>query len=130
MIIKKTKKSSVVASTKKIMAAERDLEDDFNDEDIDLEDEEADGIMDAIDSVADDVEDIQDSIDDMDEDDVEIAINNNITDHYIAECDKCGGIFISAVVESNQEIDFVSGICPLCNKETDQHLKWIIKAKE
>ena len=130
MIIKKTKKSSVVASTKKIMAAERDPEDDFNNEDIDLEDEEADGIMDAIDSVADDVEDIQDSIDDMDEDDVEIAINNNIADHYIAECDKCGGVFISAVVESNQEIDFVSGICPLCNKETDQHLKWIIKAKE
>ena len=104
----------------KVTAAE---EDDFLDE----YDEDADGIMDAVDDVADSVEDIKDTIDDVDEDDVDIALNNNISNHYIAECERCQGIFISAVVESDQEIDHVSGICPLCQKETDQYLKWIVR---
>lgn len=128
MLIKKNKKieantSKSVMRRKKIMAAVGD--DDF-DMDID-EMEDTDGIMDAIDDVADDVEDIQDAVDDIKDDQVEIAINNNIADHYIAECDSCNGIFISAVVESDQDIDHVSGVCPLCGKETDQYLKWIIK---
>lgn len=118
-------KKSVVASKKYIKAAgEEDFEDAFDDE------EDADGIMDAIDDVADNVEDLQDVIDDVEEDEVEIAINNNIADHFIAECDKCNGIFISAVVDSDQVIDHVSGVCPLCGKETEQYLKWIIKSVE
>ena len=103
----------------RITAAEDDFVDEF--------DEDADGILDAVDDVADSVEDIKDTIDDVDEDDVDIALNNNIVNHYIAECERCQGIFISAVVESDQQIDHVSGICPLCQKETDQYLKWIVR---
>ena len=86
-----------------------------------------DTISDTLDDVADTVEDMQDSIEDVEEDDVSIEIDNNIANHYIAECDRCNGIFISAVIESDQEIDHVSGICPLCGKDSDQHLKWIIR---
>lgn len=91
------------------------------------EDDETDGILDAIDDVADNIEDIQDTVDDVKEDDIDIQLNNNIADHYLAECDKCGGVFISAVVESDQDIDHVSGVCPICGNETDQYLKWIIR---
>lgn len=126
MIVKKIKANSSnnVDSVKKIYikAARDDFDDDIDDE------EDADGIMNAIDDVADNVEDLQDVIDDVDEDNVEIAINNNIADHYIAECDACNGIFISAVVESDQNIDHVSGTCPLCGKDSDQYLKWVIKS--
>lgn len=126
MVVRHIKKD-VIASSKKntedkkryIRAAEEDFGEDL---------EDSDGILDAIDDVADNVEDIQDAIDDVDEDEVDIAMNNNIADHYIAECDRCHGIFISAVVESDQEIDTVSGICPLCGKESEQSLKWIIKS--
>ena len=132
MIVKKKAKKMVVSS-KSIKAANRKYikaageEDDFMDE---FDDEEADGLMDAMDTIADNVEDLQDSIDDVKENQVEIAMNNNIADHYIAECDACNGIFISAVVESDQEIDHVSGTCPLCGKDTDQYLKWVIKSIE
>lgn len=117
--MKITKRS--IAASQYIRAAEED-EEDFAGMDYD-----ADGVMDALDNVADDVEDIQDSIDDMEDDSVDIALNNNIANHYIAECDKCQGVFISAVIESDQQIDHVSGICPMCGKETDQYLKWVIR---
>lgn len=127
MVVKRNKKKiSIKASdvanrrTKYIRAAEDDF-DDFDDVD------DGDTLLDALDDVADNVEDLQDAVDDMAEDKVEIAVNNNIADHFIAECDACNGIFISAVVDSDQQIDHVSGICPLCGKETDQLLKWIIR---
>ena len=84
-------------------------------------------ISDTIDDLADDVEDIQDNIEDVQEDDTDIELDNNIANHYIAECDSCHGIFISALAESDQEVEKISGTCPLCDKETDQYLKWIIK---
>ena len=118
----KITKRSVTAATQYVRAAEED-EEDF----LDIDTEDADGVMNAIDNVADDVEEIQDSLDEVDEDSVDIALNNNISNHYIAECDKCQGIFISAVIQSAQDIDHVSGICPLCGKESDQYLKWVIK---
>lgn len=121
LTIKSSTTSPVTASTKYIKAADEDFE---MNEDID----DADGIMDAIDDVADNVEELQDAVDDVKEDEVEIAMNNNITDHFIAECERCNGIFISAVVDSDQVIDHVTGICPLCGRETEQYLKWIIKA--
>lgn len=130
MIVKK-KRKKIIASEKAINSANsRYIKAAEDDEDFmdDFDEGEADGIMDAMDSIADNVEDLQDSIDDVEEDDVEIAINNNIADHYIAECDQCNGIFISAVVESDQVIDHVSGTCPLCGKDTDQYLKWVIKS--
>lgn len=84
-------------------------------------------ITDTIDDLADDVDDIQDSMDEVQEDDVDIELDNNIANHFVAECDSCHGIFISALVESDQEVEKISGTCPLCDKETDQYLKWIIK---
>lgn len=132
MILRKKKvvkaSKSDLRSSRYIKAADEDTDDDFDggfDDDLD---EDADGIMDAIDDVADNVEDLQDSVDDMKEDEVEIAINNNIADHYIAECERCNGIFISAVIDSDMDIDHVTGVCPLCGRETDQYLKWIIKS--
>ena len=84
-------------------------------------------MQESLDDIADTVEDIQDSVDDIQEDDVEIDIDNNIANHYIAECDTCKGVFISALVESDQEVEKISGVCPLCHKDTDQYLKWIAK---
>ena len=63
----------------------------------------------------------------IEEDDVAIDIDNNIVNHLIAECENCKGIFISAMIASDQDIESINGICPLCNKDTTQTLKWIIK---
>lgn len=84
-------------------------------------------LSDSIDDLTDSVEDMQDMVEDVAEDEPSIDIENNIEDHYIAECESCGGIFISAILESEQEIDHVTGVCPLCDKETNQYLRWVIK---
>lgn len=84
-------------------------------------------LSDSIDDLTDSVEDMQDMVEDVAEDEPSIDIENNIEDHYIAECESCGGIFISAILESDQEIDHVTGVCPLCDKETNQYLRWVIK---
>lgn len=123
-IVKRPSNNTVMASRRYVKAAgEEDEFDEFNMDDAD----DADGLMDAIDDVADNVEDIQDTIDDIEEDQVDIAVNNNIADHFIAECERCNGIFISAVVDSDQHIDHVTGTCPLCGRDTDQYLKWVIR---
>ena len=129
MIVKKinVKKKSITASNKRYVKAGPDSFDNDIVDDIDDVEEDDAALSDAVDDVADTVEDLQDSIEDVKDDDVAISVNNNIGGHYIAECDQCNGIFISAVVESDQEIESVSGICPLCGKETEQYLKWIIK---
>lgn len=56
-----------------------------------------------------------------------IDIENNITNHLIAECQNCHGIFISAMIASDQAVESINGVCPLCNKDTEQSLLWIIK---
>lgn len=56
-----------------------------------------------------------------------IEVDNNITNHLIAECQNCHGIFISAMLASDQSIESINGVCPLCNKETEQFLNWIVK---
>lgn len=56
-----------------------------------------------------------------------IEIDNNITNHLIAECQNCHGIFISAMIASDQPVESINGVCPLCNKDTEQSLLWIIK---
>lgn len=86
-----------------------------------------DAIGDQLDELQDSVDDMQDAVDDIQEDSPAIDIDNNITDHLIAECENCKGIFISAMIASEQEVDSINGVCPLCNKETTQSLKWIIK---
>lgn len=109
-------KASTRYSKRRITAADEDILDD------------PEGFEDTLDDLADSVEEVQDQVDDIVEDDVTIDINNNIDGHYIAECETCNGIFISAVIESDQEIDHITGICPLCQKETNQYLKWVIKS--
>lgn len=73
-------------------------------------------------------EDIDINYDEDVEEGVTIDTDNNIAEHYIAECNRCQGIFISAVLQSDQAVEFISGICPLCEKESDQYLKWVIKS--
>ena len=116
----------------RIVAADEDFMDlDAGvDEDVDriVEDDEA--FDDTLDDIADSVEDMQDTLDEVQEDDIDIEVDNNVEGHLIAECDKCHGIFISAMIESEQEVEKISGICPLCDKESDQYFKWVIHAIE
>lgn len=93
-----------------------------------FEEGEFDGLDNTLDDIADGLDEIQDAMEDIDEDDVSIDMNNNISNHYIAECERCHGIFISAVTESDQEVTSITGICPLCEEDTEQELKWIIKS--
>lgn len=84
--------------------------------------------FDAPDLDASDAEDIHEDMgEDGQQDNTAIDIDNNITNHLIAECENCHGIFISAMLASDQVIDSINGVCPLCNKDTEQALKWIIK---
>ena len=92
-----------------------------------FEDDSENNFDDQLDDMADNIEDMQDTLDEVTEDDPSIQVDNNITDHYIAECEKCHGVFISAVTESDQEVQSVTGICPLCGKESEQLLKWIVR---
>ena len=105
-----------------IMAADEDLPGVIN------EDDSNEAISDNIEDLSDSVEDLQDQVEDVQEDEISIEMDNNITDHYIAECDRCHGIFISAVIKSDQKIDKVTGVCPLCDHESDQFLKWVIES--
>lgn len=111
----------------RIVAADED--ETFDDFDMVNTDEDA-GFDDTLDEMADNIEDIQDDLDEVQEDDPNIEADNNIDNHYIAECDKCHGIFISAMVESDQEVEKITGVCPLCEKESDQYLKWVVKPIE
>lgn len=126
---KKYDKAVQIKSSTAIMAAD-DEDDFFTDESEGILYEDDASIGDDIDALSDQVEDLQDSVDDVEEDDVDIELDNNIGDHYIAECEGCHGIFISAMIESDQVVEKITGTCPLCEKETDQYLKWIVKAVE
>ena len=88
---------------------------------------DGDDVADSIDDLADSVDDLQDDVDDIREDDPSIEMDNNIENHLIARCESCGGIFISAILQSDQQVDHITGICPLCDKETNQYLEWVIK---
>ena len=84
-------------------------------------------IGDKLDDLSDGVDELQDQLDDVEPDDVAIDLENNIDGCLVAECDGCHGVFISAMRQSDQRVDHISGICPLCSKETDQMLKWVIQ---
>lgn len=132
-VAESTKVVSKPVTAAKITAADDDFESDDFDESFDdaPEDEGEASLADSIDSISDKVDDIQDTIDDAEvEDDIDIDIENNIDNHYIAECERCHGIFISSVVESDQQLDKIHGTCPLCDRETDQYLKWTVKRIE
>ena len=123
---------------RKIYAAEEDMdrgfdEDMFND-DSDVSEDETDdniSIRDELDNLSSDLDDLKGMLEDeVFEEGSSIDIDNNIEDHYIAECEQCKGIFISAVVKSDQKIDKISGTCPLCEKDTDQYLRWVIVSSQ
>lgn len=122
----KIKKTRITAS-KRIVAADADFEDDVIEDDL-LDDDN--GLEDSVDDLADQVEDLQDAFDGIDEDDPNIEIDNNIEGKYIAECDRCKGIFISAIPESDVYMDHIHGTCPLCEHETDQYLNWVVRKAE
>ena len=86
-----------------------------------------DSVEDSLDNMADTLDSIDDALKDFKEDSVDIDIENNISDHYIAECELCHGIFITAISESDQKIEKISGACPLCDEDCDQYLNWIIR---
>jgi len=109
----------------RIVAADEDERFD----DFDMVDD-TDTFDDTLDDMQDSIEDMQDTLDEVEEDDVDIEADNNIDNHYIAECEKCHGIFISAMVESDQIVEKISGVCPLCEKETDQYLRWVVHPVE
>lgn len=127
--VKKWTKTPVKASTA-IMAAD---DDDFFDNGGDMPGsfggaEPSDNTVgDEIDDLADSVDDLQDSIDEVKQDQTELEIDNNIANHYICECDQCHNIFISAIIESDQQIDHITGVCPVCEKESEQRIKWVIR---
>lgn len=90
--------------------------------------EDVDEFSDNIDDLTETVDDIEDAMGEEDGPmDPEFDIRNNIEDHYIAECDKCHEIFISAMVESDSPVMSIHGECPMCHEETDQQLKWIVR---
>lgn len=117
-------------SKQQIYGADDDFDAGFDTDDEFVVDDADEGLDDKLDQMQDDIEDMQDDLDEVTEDDPNIDIDNNIENHYIAECDRCKGIFISAVIESDQNIERISGVCPLCGKESDQYLKWVVKPIE
>lgn len=126
---KKVNASTRLKNRRITAADEEDMFDDSFDDEIDPETvlDDADTFTDTIDDLSEQVEDIQDQVEEIDEDDITIEMENNIANHYIAECEHCHGIFISAMIESDQEVERISGVCPLCEKESDQYLKWVVK---
>lgn len=125
MIIKHNK-DSIRASRDVVMAADEDEEEDEGLGGFSFDDED-DSMDETLEGIADDIEDMQEDVDELQEDDVSIEIDNNIEGHYIAECDKCKGIFISAMTETDQVVESIKGTCPLCDKESEQFIKWVIK---
>lgn len=120
-----------------ITAAEDDeIDDDLPaEDDVNLSDAQFDDARVDID-VHDDAEDAESEesepeVEELEEDlQGNIEIDNNINNHYIAECDRCHGIFISSIEVSDQDIESIEGICPLCNRDSTQQLKWKIDEVE
>lgn len=88
--------------------------------------DEDDNMAETLDDMSDQLDDLQEDVEEVQEDDIDIDVENNIEGHYIAECEMCHGVFISAVIENEQHPEKVSGVCPLCGKDSDQYLKWIV----
>lgn len=123
-------KSAISSSLTSITAADEDERFSFDDE----FDDEPFGGDEMLDEESDEFVPEELSLEDEDyenpESDPDIETDNNISGHYIVECDRCHGIFISALVESDQQVEFISGVCPLCEKESDQYIKWVVKPVE
>ncbi|MBO4542380.1 MAG: hypothetical protein J5725_04275 [Bacteroidales bacterium] len=112
--MKRVQANSQRVANRKVMAADNVFED-----------EEAFSTPDLDDTTTEDLE--EDMGEDGKQDGTTIEIENNIANHLIAECENCHGIFISAMIASDQPVESINGVCPLCNKDTEQALRWIIK---
>jgi len=114
----------IMSSRRRIVAADEDEFDDFED---DFDDEVDEEVEENIDDIADTVDDMQDWLEDVEEDDIDIDVDANISNHYIVQCDSCHDIFISALVETDQDVEKISGVCPCCEKSSDQYIKWVVR---
>jgi len=126
--VKASKGNTSRSFKRRIVAADGD-EDDFGEDEGfgDEGDFGEEGLEEDIDDISDTVDDMQDWLDDVEEDDIDIELDANIANHYIVQCDGCHDIFISALVETDQDVEKLSGVCPCCNKPTDQYIKWIVR---
>lgn len=119
--------SAVLGALQPIMAADGDEEveeDVIEDDAFDFEDE-------ADPEMTEDIATLEEGVEMEDpESEPNIEADNNIAGHYIVECDRCQGIFISALMESDQIVDHINGVCPLCEKESNQYIKWVVKPVE
>lgn len=129
MLIRKSKITASEDKKSRIYAADEEPTFDFGDfGGTDDEDEDEDDAGDDnVDTESEDIEDEEVEQVEVEEDEENIEVENNIANHYIAECDKCHGIFISAVEKSEMQVESIVGICPICDKESEQFLKWIIE---
>jgi len=109
----------------RIVAADEDDEGFDYDDEGDYVDEKL--VEDTVDDLEESVEEFTDLMTDFEEDDIDIEIEANISNRYIAQCDGCQDVFISALEETDQIVDKISGVCPMCEKSTDQYLKWIVR---
>ena len=93
--------------------------------------EDAESLQDAASDASDAIDNLQDAVSDFSDAPADSILNmdNNIENHYIAECDRCHEVFISAVTESDSQVDFIEGECPCCHESTKQELKWIVRDK-
>lgn len=118
-----------IESSTAIMAADDDPFDDMGfdvPEDGDVPLSDSDDISDSIDDMSDTLDDLSDALHQFEDDDVDIDTENNIENHLIAECEKCHGVFITAILQSDQAIEKISGTCPLCDTDCDQYIYWVI----
>lgn len=85
-----------MATFKPVFAADEDEQ--FEDVFVDDADQD---VSDTLEGVQDSLDDLQDQVDGFDDKpkDAVLDVTNNIENHYIAECDNCHEVFISAVVE-------------------------------
>ena len=84
--------------------------------------------LDELDELDEDISDLD--VEDVQPDEPSIDVDNNIADHYIAECDACKGVFIAATTVTEHQVFTIEGVCPLCDAESIQRLGWIIKEVE
>lgn len=112
----------VKPSTSSRITAAEDDEFDFD------KDMDSDSLTDNISDITDTVNDIQDAIEDDNPKETILDIHNNIENHYIAECERCHEIFISAMTESDTPVESIKGECPVCHEQTTQDIKWIVRS--
>lgn len=110
-----------------ITAADEDNDDMFT-----FDDDTPDDSSESFDEMSDDSDGImlEDEEFEDPEDEPDIETDNNIAGHYIVECSRCHGVFISALMESDQQVEYLTGVCPLCEKESDQYIKWVVHPVE